>query len=371
MSDKQITRRDFMRDSAAVAAAGMAFRGLSAAEAAQAPGAAEQIQKTRSYNADMQYRRLGKTGIWVSSVCLGGHWKRVDKVISATGQIRGWEMPGASETATAFHKNRSDVVGWCIDAGINYVDACSGPEILAYSRALKGRREKMFLGYSWHVRESRFEEWRPAKKLLAGLDQGLKEAHLEYCDLWRISAIMRGSQHTEAEEEAIIEALTTARKQGKVRFTGISSHDRVWLKRMVEKYPDAIQAILTPYTADSKELPTDSLFDAVRKHDVGVFGIKPFSSNSLFKGDGSPKSPHAAEDDKRARLAIRYILGNPAITAPIPGLISKHQVDNVVQAVRERRQLAAAEKAELKRAAKEMWANLPEGYQWLKDWQYV
>ncbi|HUT33302.1 MAG TPA: hypothetical protein VNE39_07480, partial [Planctomycetota bacterium] len=107
------------------------------------------------------------------------------------------------------------------------------------------------------------------------------------------------------------------------------------------------------------------------KCDVGVFGIKPFASNSLFKGDSSAGSPQAAEDDKRARLAIRYILGNAAITAPIPGLISLHQVDNIVQAVKERRKLDRAERAELKQATDEMWANLPEGYQWLKDWQHV
>ncbi len=55
---------------------------------------------------------------------------------------------------------------------------------------------------------------------------------------------------------------------------------------------------------------------------MGVFGIKPFADNALFKGDGTPESPHREEDDRRARLALRYILGNPAITAPIPGLIN-------------------------------------------------
>ena len=29
----------------------------------------------------------------------------------------------------------------------------------------------------------------------------------------------------------------------------------------------------------------------MKKHDVGWFGIKPFASNSLFKGDSSPDSP--------------------------------------------------------------------------------
>jgi hypothetical protein len=74
--------------------------------------------------------------------------------------------------------------------GINYIDACAGPEVMAYSKVLKGRRDKMYLGYSWHTRESRYEDWRSGAKLLQGLDEGLRESKLEYVDLWRISLPM-------------------------------------------------------------------------------------------------------------------------------------------------------------------------------------
>jgi aryl-alcohol dehydrogenase-like predicted oxidoreductase len=70
-------------------------------------------------------------------------------------------------------------------------------------------------------------------------------------------------------------------------------------------------------------------------------------------------------------MAIRYILCNPAITAPIPGMINTHQVDNGVKAVKERHQLDAAEAKELEEAMNQAWANLPAGYQWLKNWEYV
>jgi hypothetical protein len=109
----------------------------------------------------------------------------------------------------------------------------------------------------------------------------------------------------------------------------------------------------------------------MKKHDVGWFGIKPFASNSLFKGDSSPGNPHEEEDNRLARLAIRYILCNPAITAPIPGLITVEQVDNMALAVAERRELDGQERAELKRAMDRAWANLPSQYQWLKNWEYV
>ena len=100
-------------------------------------------------------------------------------------------------------------------------------------------------------------------------------------------------------------------------------------------------------------------------------GIKPFASNSLFRGTSAPDDPNAEGDNRRARLAIRYILCNPAITAPIPGLISPAQVDNMAKAITERRDLDMGERAELEQAVEEMWARLPADYQWLKKWKYV
>ena len=373
MGRKQINRREFIGRAGAVAgAAGMSALDLRA----QKPGpSAPSRRSILNFNENMEYRRLGKTGLMVSAVCLGGHWKRAGVMISPDFRGEGGEDEDYQNLKNpVFLANRRAVVDRAIEVGINYVDACSPQEILAYSSVLRGRRDKMHFGFSWHVREPRFKEWRTGRKLLQGYEQSLKEAGLDHADLWRISLPQQGSPDLDELnmiEEATVEALAKARQQGKARFTGISSHNRVWLNWMVERYPPDIQVILLPYTAASKQLPEDSVFDAVKKHDTGVFGIKPFADNSLFVGDSSPASPHAAEDDRRARLAIRYILSNPAITAPIPGLVNPHQVDNVARAVAERRKLDAKEKAELDVAGRRMWANLRPDHQWLKDWEYV
>ncbi|MCX6623117.1 MAG: aldo/keto reductase [Acidobacteria bacterium] len=364
-----LNRRQFV--AGAVAATG----GLMAAKRPAATANPLNTSSILNYNPEMEYRRLGKTGLMVSAVCLGGHWKRVARSMQGPFQGVGYSDGDLEHIQNPeFRQNRHSVVSRCIERGINYLDACAPAEIMAYSTAVKGRRDKMYFGFSWHTREPRYTDWRNSKKLVQGLETSLREAGLDHIDLWRISLPMEQIADLGEllmVEEATVQALELAKKQGKARFTGVSSHNRTWLKSIIEQYPQQIEAVLFPYTAGSKELPGDSIFDAVKAKDVGVFGIKPFADNSLFAGDSAPNSPHAEEDDRRARLAIRYILGNPAITAPIPGMVNTHQVDNVAQAVIERRKLDRKEKAELDRHSAEMWTRLSPTHQWLRDWEYV
>jgi predicted aldo/keto reductase-like oxidoreductase len=369
MAEQGISRRGFLgTGAAAIGAAGLAASGVMGADAPP------EIPKERilNYNEKMEYRRWGKANLMISAICLGGHWKRLNTVVPSAFQGGNWL--GVSTKNEEFLKNRTDVVTRCMEVGINHIDACTRAETIAYSAALKGRRDKMYLGYSWYEQEMRNGNFRTAEKLLKCLEDGMRDCGLDYVDLWRVTMHEQSHNHSNGEVEEMMKALETAKKQGKARFAGFSSHDRLHIKWMIETYPNIVDACVSPYHADSHVLPKDSLFETLGKTGVAMFGIKPFSSGSLFQGDSSPNSPHREEDDRRARLAIRYILSNPAITAPIPGLISAQQVDNVAAAIAERRaagELKRAEADELKKAVDDSWAKLPPDYQWLKDWNYV
>jgi len=107
--------------------------------------------------------------------------------------------------------------------GINYIDACAGPEVMAYSKVLKGRRDKMYLGYSWFTKESRFTDWRSSQKLMDGFNEGLREAQLDYVDLWRITLPMERFTNLDdvlAVEEGATKALELAKKQGQGSLHG-------------------------------------------------------------------------------------------------------------------------------------------------------
>jgi aryl-alcohol dehydrogenase-like predicted oxidoreductase len=268
----------------------------------------------------------------------------------------------------------------------------------------------MYLGFSWYQKEMRglSNQWQGAKKqgqpkppgwitqkLKEAIDEGFKETGLDYVDTWRITCHEHSGRHEDAEMEEMCEALAWAKKTGRARFTGISSHDRPHIKKWIQQAPDELDVIVTPYSAKTKMAGIEkvdateegksagyvgrikddswenSLWYAMQQCDVAWFGIKPFASGSMFKGDSSPGNPHEEEDNKIARLTIRAILTNPVITAPIPGIITPEQVDNVALAVLQRRELDVEERAELDAATERAFANLPQGYDWLKDWDYV
>jgi aryl-alcohol dehydrogenase-like predicted oxidoreductase len=352
MNDKRVSRREFVEDTAAAAAGaalGAGIIGKAQTAAAEPPDAT----KTRSYHENMEYRRLGRTNLMISAVSMGGHWKR---------------MPyrhGSDE----FKKNRREVIHAALDHGINYIDACCAPEVIAYTEALGNRREDIYFGFDWTLGRNP-EIVDSVEPIQRGLDDGLRETGLDYVDVWRITLREQTTRNTERQIENVMEALAWGKKTGKARFTGVSTHHRPWISEAVAKYPE-LEVVITPYAAGSKEKPVGSMFDALRRYDVGMIGIKPFASGNVFLSRGEPHSPTKEEDDDRARMCLRYALCCEVLTASIPGLITVDQVENAARAVGERRRFDLAEQQRFQQITDQMWANLPGHYGWLKEWQWV
>jgi aryl-alcohol dehydrogenase-like predicted oxidoreductase len=347
MIDHDMTRRQFVQSTAA--AAGATVLGQAGAGATAGPDA----RKTRSYNENMEYRRLGRTNLMLSAVSMGGHWKRI---------------PHAHGSAD-FKKNRREVMAACLDHGINYIDACWSGEVLVYAEALRGLRERIYFGFDWKGGRDP-KQSGSLDNMKQQLDQGLKQAGLDYVDIWRVTMREQINRNTLQEIETVVAALEWGKKTGKARYTGVSTHHRPWIAEAVARYPQ-LEVIVTPYSAGSKEKPVGSMFEAIRRNDVGLIGIKPFAGGTLFKSGGTPQSPSQEEDDERARLALRHVLCCDVLTCAIPGLITVEQVKNAAAAVRERRRFDLVESQRHQEITREMWANLPQEYQWLRQWEWV
>ncbi|MHC4756185.1 MAG: aldo/keto reductase, partial [Planctomycetota bacterium] len=289
----KLSRRDFIRNISLTAAGTIAAGCLTDnAGADNSSPTSKETAKILNYNPQMGYRKLGKTGLILSEVSLGGHFK------NRKGE-RYWKVLKNDEVPGDIAKNRIDVISLCIDLGINYVDLGSSGECLIYGVALKGRRDKMFVGADDFMLCPRSPKRCTVKKLTFDIDECLRRLGMDYLDIWRMKADMEG-KNTDQHVETMIEAFQKAHKAGKARFLGISSHRRPWLQHVVENFPE-VQVVSFPCTARTKEkgkqpvlsnikevnagfgADTDqSIFQVVREKNVGVITIKPFMGGSLF-----------------------------------------------------------------------------------------
>lgn len=384
-----LSRRVFIRNVSAAAAGAVAggIAGKAKGEDACCAAGKEtrDTSKIVNYNEKMRYRKLGKTGLMLSEVSLGGHWKN-------RGGGRYWDTFANDEVPADVAKNRTEIVSACIDAGINYLDITTAAECLAYGTALKGKRQKMIVGADDHRLGPRNPSNRNVKALLLNIDECLRRLRTDYLDIWRVQAKMDGTNSDE-DVEIMIEAFDKARKAGKAKHFGISSHSRPWLQHVIDKYP-RVEMVIFPCTAKTKEkglVPTkgnvvevnpghgsdqtQSIFESLRKNNVGLVTIKPFFGGSLFKIQA--KFPVMGVGSKNendlARLTLQCIISNETVTATVPGLTTIYEVENAANAsyTMPLAKISPAEQKWLEEITDEQWAKLPKKYEWLRDWEIV
>ncbi|MHC4462597.1 MAG: aldo/keto reductase [Planctomycetota bacterium] len=387
MKNDKLSRRNFIRNTSLMAAGTVAGALAGRAHASKRTSKALDTSKILNYNPKMKYRRLGKTGLIISEVSLGGHWRAPWRDRSG-GWWWGKFVRGQVPADVA--KNRTEVVSRAIDCGMNYLDITGAEECLCYGAALKGRREKMIVGADDSKLCPRRDEYCNVKAQLHNVEECLRHFGTDYLDIWRVQAKMDGT-NTDADVEVCIEAFRKLHKAGKVRHFGISSHSRPWAQHVIEKYPQ-VEMFIFPCTAKTRQKgkpPTKdnveevmtsygpehrSIFQSLREQDVGLITIKPFFGGKLLKTNDKPKlGVGNKQDNDLVRLTLQCILNiSDAITAVIPGLSTIYEVDNAARASYTRPlAMTQADKEWLMRMTDRRWAMLPAEYTWLRDWQAV
>jgi len=378
MSSDSISRRRFVKEgSLAAAGFAMAVAGCEQARKPEAGKPAEVHDKPKAegkplnYHPKMTYRRMGKSGVMISEIGLGGHWKNRE------GE-RFWATFADDKCPEDVKQNRTAIVSKCIELGINCVDLTTPAEALAYGEALKGRRDRMYVGYSDHILCMRNPANRTVSAYLREIDEGLRRLQSDYIDIYRPQADMQG-RHTDEEIANCVEAFEKAKQAGKVRWLGMSSHTGPFLQHVFETFPEFVMVIL-PLTPKSKRKEVaihgradESFFKAVKMADVGVMTIKPFGGGSLFRhGAKFPVTSRGDADDMQAAaLALRKILTVPELTCALPGMTTIEEVENNVRASWDKTPLTEQELAKLDALGDFMYANLPSDYQWLKNFEWV
>lgn len=293
-----MSRRDLLR-AAGTAATAMAV--------AQLP-----LEVEAFGSAPMPKRPFGKTG-WKAS-------------IYALGSA---EIPNDAEATRAINR--------MIDGGVNYLDTAPSYQGTRSESVLGGilktRRKEVFLATKTLRRD--------ADGAYSEVRESLRRLHTERIDLLQIHAVNdMGTLDRVLAKGGAAEGLERARRDGLIRFIGITGHTRpeVILKA-IQTYPfDAILIPVSALDASLNDFATEVVPAAVRRG-IGVAGMK--SLKGIERAVGAKFEPGEY---------LRYAFSLPISTLTI-GLRRESEVDDNLQAAREFRPMTAAEKKELERAS--------------------
>jgi len=350
VTEKEKTRREFLKATSA-AVAGAALAGGGSADASAKPVEPSTI---KNYNPKMGYRRLGKTGVMISEVSLGGHGSQ------------GLE-------------NRVAVLERAAELGMNYFDTNIVEECALYGKALHGKRHNWHIGFaSWPQKiTTEYEEKLSKEGMIGEIEGRLKDYKTDVLDMWRpvgatwgkgqksIPTMLMVSRRT---LDMVVEVFEQVHKQGKVRWLGISAHNPKVFRRVLNGYPQ-FSVIIFPYLFLTREFGGDSLLALAKEKDVGVIGLKPFGAGMTF---GLKPREIKGKVDKRAHSLVKKMLAERRISAVIPGVNICEQLEENVKGSYERgKPLDAKDEKALRECTKNFYAQMTPEYEWLCQWKTV
>ena len=231
---------------------------------------------------DIPKRKLGKTGVDVTILGLGGE-----------GVLRTY----------GYEREADDLINRAIDLGINYFEsarAYSGSESY-YGRSLRERRKEIFLTSKSHARNK--------KGALLHLQETLRNMKTDHLDLWQVHDV-----RTEEEIEEIfgpngaLEAFVEAKDKGLVRFIGVTGHhDPLITKRCLQRFDfDTVLIPVNPAEPAYKSYLTE-VIPSAKKKGMGIVGMKVY-----FRGFAD-KLPWF----ETMEPLFRFALSHPITTAVI------------------------------------------------------
>lgn len=222
----------------------------------------------------MRYVTLGKTGLKVSVVGLGGiPVQRTDK-----------------ESAVK-------IVEACMEQGINFLDTARGYTVSEefFGAALKPYREK------WIIATKSMS--RDYESMKADIETSLGNLQTDYIDLYQIHNIKSEEEFAKCfGENGAYKALVEAREAGKVRHIGATAHGLEAFAKLIRDYEDKIETMMFPYNIVENQ--GAELMRECAEKNIGFIAMKPMAGGNI--------------DD--TTLALRYIINNPDCTIVIPGM---------------------------------------------------
>jgi aryl-alcohol dehydrogenase-like predicted oxidoreductase len=276
-SEYEFNRRSFLKG-AALAGAGSLVPGSVKAMAQSSNASSE-----KKSSGPIPTRQLGKTGIAVSALGMGGYHL------------------GSAKT----QKDAMELVARAVDAGITFFDNAwdyhDGQSEDYLGQALKGKRDKVVLMTKVCT------HGRSKEVAMRMLEQSLRRLQTDHLDVWQIhEVIYENDPDLIFAPGGAAEALTLAKQQGKVRAVGFTGHKhpRIHLKMLSHDFPfDTVQMPLNCLDASFRSFEQQVLPELQKR------GIAPLGMKSMG-GSGEIVSNGAATPEE----ALRYAMSLPVAT---------------------------------------------------------
>jgi predicted aldo/keto reductase-like oxidoreductase len=217
------------------------------------------------------------------------------------------------------------VIARALDMGVNYYDTArsygAGTSERVLGAALKGRRDKVVLVSKTDAKTK--------ADVLRDMDLSLEALGTDHTDVY----LLHGRDTAAAIRDDVVEALDSAKKQGKTRFIGVSTHDPNTIVDHVLKFGN-LDVVLMTYS-----YPLGTTRDASIKklHDagIGLVAMKVVLAMAGFSMGPGGALPKPKLQGEAALAAIKWVLKNPAFSVSIPFMGNNEQVEMNVRAMTE------------------------------------
>jgi aryl-alcohol dehydrogenase-like predicted oxidoreductase len=269
----------------------------------------------------MRYRVLGRTGLKVSELGLGGHeFARFLPSWHFTTN-RKFEEPVPSEELAATQAPRNDLIQTAIEAGVNYFDTgeVAEPQSLGLALDSLGRRKDVYvaaetMGPVRMLRSIPKAQWRDA--LLEGVEERLHLLRMDHVDVFNVHEVAGG--YSRDRFEFVIATLKEIQDQGKIGFIGVSGHHPRFIAELIRKY-DCFDCVMIPYNYHVQEA-RDALFPLCKVLNIGVVVMKPFN----WPYYGLPFTYFCPLNNDTggytpAQTSLKWILNAPEVSTIVPG----------------------------------------------------
>ncbi len=256
----------------------------------------------------MEYVTLGKTGLKISRLGLGGI------------PIQRADVAAMKALANAM-----------VEKGINYIDSARGYTVSeAYiGEALEGIRDKFILATKSMARTK--------EAMAADIQTSLNNFRTDYIDLYQVHNPNMEQLDQVLAEGGALEALLEAKAAGKIGHLGLTAHSVEVFEKALEL--DWVETIMFPYNI--VETQATELIHKCAEKNIGFIDMKPLAGGAI-------------ED---ATLALRFIAANEDVQAIIPGMFDLKELEQNLAAVEDKSPMTEEELSKMEEIRNQLGKN--------------